>query len=245
MNPFEETFRQAIDSGKSKRPSGLSTTRKSLEVIQSKDEDLHTPNIVPYNIITGTECQAETENKSNVDKQSGVIPVIISNESVKTDPPVISNNDECSKSIVDCKEGLWLSETNKTFEKTKYKRISPKPAVLVSSSPMKEKIRESLLKLRTTVPVVNIHITSTKPADIRDIPKDEIRRQVLKRSIAYQDNGTNERNREAAKRYRHKQKMLHDALLQRNAQLEAENTMLKKQLQLFRKVHENCSVSLH
>lgn len=57
----------------------------------------------------------------------------------------------------------------------------------------------------------------------------------------FTDSDANERNREAAKRYRNKQKLIHDAVLERNAQLEAENTLLRQELQSFRKFHANCS----
>lgn len=287
VNPFEETFRQAIDC-KSKRPSVLLTTQKSLEVIKCNDEDtLHTPHIIPYNTIADnkddrlmkSDTQTETPEEPNDDKKP---IVIVGNESTAPDPIVVSSNNDKKdiKTIVDCKVGPTPPKLVKIVEhKTKvtinndvtsqrFRKIYPKPIVPLAncvSNPIKEKIRESLLKLRTIlpddndinrtilpdakVPIANFHIPKTKHSDIQSIPKIEIKSPDHKRNSAvatnFHDNTAIERNREAAKRYRNKQKMLHDALQQRNKQLEAENAMLKKQLYFFKKAHANCSVGLY
>lgn len=283
MNPFEETFRQAIDC-KAKRPSVLLTTQKSLEVIKSNDEDtLHTPHIIPYNTIAdnkdnSTKCDTQTHNKT--EKESPHIDkkpiVIVTNESTATDLSVNNNDKEDIKTIVECRPGPTPSKTLKIVNKKPnddmrqkiFRKIYPKPIVPLTScvsNPVKGKIRESLLKLRTIlpddkvveakVPIDNSHIPPSKKSDNQNIPKVETKPLVHKRNavavtttaaaISFQDNTANERNREAAKRYRNKQKMLHDALQERNKQLEAENAMLKKQLYLFKKAHANCSVSLY
>lgn len=272
VNPFEETFRQAIDC-KAKRPTVLLTTQKSLEVIKCNDEDtLHTPFIIPYNTITDnkdetTNCDKPNQeiiNESNSDKKP---IVIVTDESTPSDDPIIVSeniDDKIDiKMIIDCNADLTLAKTVKIIEKTKittndevtqkiFRKICPKPIVpLVNvTNPIKEKIRESLLKLRTIipddesdakVPIASFHIP---PAKELSCPKVEIKTQTFKRNATtFQDNSIGERNREAAKRYRNKQKMLHDTLQQRNKQLEAENSMLKKQLQLFKKAHAHCSVS--
>lgn len=287
VNPFEETFRQAIDC-KTKRPSVLLTTQKSLEVIKSNDEDtLHTPHIIPYNTIAdnkddSTECvtpaQIETVKESINDKKS---IVIATNESTASDPinVLVKSDDDKNdiKTIVDCKVGPTPPKIVKIVEKTKvttnhddvtpkiFRKIFPKPIVPVAANPIKERIRESLLKLRTVitddsetdakVPIATFHIPlPPQPKEsviAQKIPKIEIKPQIKRNTTtstaggAYHDNTAVERNREAAKRYRNKQKILHDALLQRNKQLEAENAMLKKQFHLFKKAHENCSVSLY
>lgn len=278
VNPFEETFRQAIDCTTS-RPSVLLSAQKSLEVIKSNDEDtLHTPHIFPCNASNAdnkdkdkdkdksTKC--ETENKIEkgpiIDKQPVLIPIVACNKpSSPVNPILLSHKDsdkediECSKSIIDGPSAPKKIKNADDVTKKSFRKICPKPAVVSvapnSINPIKEKIRESLLKLRTIrnddsatdakVPIANYHIPAIDEPDIRDIPKEDIKRQVMvKRNNAFADSA-NERNREAAKRYRHKQKMLHDALLHRNQQLENENSQLKKQLQDFRKIHENCSMS--
>lgn len=280
VNPFEETFRQAIDCTPS-QPSVLLSAQKSLEVIKSNDEDtLHTPNIFPRNTSiddnhdnspkndakSGTENQIEEVSIS--DKQPVVIPIVTNNDTPASITPMTISYGDDDKNDIDCTKAIDGSSAPKQsttlddVTKKAFRKICPKPAVVPVAchmiNPIKEKIRESLLKLRTIrnddsstdakVPVANYHIPSAVPSsdepDVRDIPKEEIKRQVIvKRKYTFQDSA-NERNREAAKRYRHKQKMLHDALLHRNAQLEAENVALRKQLQHFRKTHENCSVSL-
>ncbi|XP_031636893.1 cyclic AMP-dependent transcription factor ATF-2 [Contarinia nasturtii] len=275
VNPFEETFRQAIDD-KTKRPSVLLTTQKSHEIIKCNDEDtLHTPHIIPYNTI---DCNDDDKRKNdpdalrtketNTNKQPVVIPVIVSNDSVTSSSIIVSTNEivtNTTTTVVDNKESLEqitgkikIIENDEIAQKV-FRKICPKPTVvpLVTnvSNPIKEKIRKSLMKLRTTrnndnnefdakVPAtVKTHISTAKESHVKDIPKEEIKRQVLKRGTILHDNSINERNREAAKRYRNKQKMRHDALIERNAQLEAENSILKKQLQALKKAHENCSVS--
>lgn len=270
MNPFEETFRQAIDC-KSKRPTVLLTTQKSLEIIKCNDEDtLHTPYIVPYNTIADNKDDSTNSDIKNQEKDSNSDKkpiVIVTDESTPSESIIVSENNDNKvdiKMIVDCKEGPIPAKTVKIIEKIKvtttnddvtqkqFRKICPKPIVPLASvsNPIKEKIRESLLKLRTImpddesdtkVPIDNFHIP---PAKQLSIPKVEIKPQTVKRNATmFQDNSIGERNREAAKRYRNKQKILHDALQQRNKQLEIENAMLKKQLQLFKKAHAQCSVS--
>ncbi|XP_055309301.1 cyclic AMP-dependent transcription factor ATF-2 [Sitodiplosis mosellana] len=275
VNPFEETFRQAIDC-KTKRPSVLLTTQNSLEVIKSNDEDtLHTPHIIPYNTIgdnkdDSTKIDAksliDTAKQPSLDKRT---IVNVTDESTAPNPIVVSNVSDKKdiKTIVVCEKGPTPPKTIKIADNTKattdevtpktFRKICPKPIVPIVSNPIKEKIRESLLKLRTSlpiddnepdakVPIANFYIPTSNESHTRNNPKVEIRLPVVKRNIAtFHDNTAIERNREAAKRYRNKQKIFHDALQQRNKQLEAENAMLKKQLQLFKKAHEHCSVSLY
>lgn len=245
VNPFEETFRQAIDSTE-KRPNVLFSAQKSLEIIKCNDEDtLHTPHIIPYNGTIG-DNQKNTESCS--DEQPASTPVTLSDEKIEpiseavTDElPVDSKDDNEAEQIEKPKSHKNQLQNSKTKEtrQTQLRKICPKPAVVAGANPIKEKIRESLLKLRTTRSTVepyNRHIPYSKPLIAKEIPKNEIKRQAIATNIkTTQDSGSNERNREAAKRYRHNQKIRYDKLLQRNAQLEAENGLLKQQLQIFKR----------
>lgn len=273
VNPFEETFRQAIDC-KSKRPSVLLTTQNSLEVIKNNDEDtLNTPHIIPKFMITDKKIESpkiETKhsNETEIPKQSIFDKrpiVIVTNDSAARNSNAVSNANDKKEDITATVEAPLPPKMIKIVDNTKattaindvtpkiFRKICPKPIAPVVSNPIKEKIRESLLKLRSpqsatdsAKPDVNNHIPITNESDAQIFPKVEVKSQVIKRNIiTFNDNTAVERNREAAKRYRNKQKKLHDALQERNKQLEVENAMLKKQLQLFKKAHQHCSVTLY
>lgn len=135
------------------------------------------------------------------------------------------------------------NSTGITKQKT-FRKIHPKPVIvstICSISPIKEKIRQSLLKCQT--------IHSDKNTTVGNAPmvyaNVEHKRKATrtKNEKKTRDYSANERNREAAKRYRSKQKILHNKLLKRNAQLEAEVIQLRNQLEAFEKAHEKCSVT--
>lgn len=285
VNPFEETFRQAIDSD-IKRPSVLLNTQKSLEVIKSNDEDtLHTPNIIPYNHATiAGDSHKDIANKGDVikkvdkelddDKLAATVtmPVLIANQAIETvaiakhDTHLPNNsndgqdaNTHKKNKIKNTKQSQITKPSKDIAQKLMLRKICPKPIAVASVNPIKEKIRESLLKLRTAqttetdiVEAKIVFVNEDIPAfvlpseqpQIRDNPKHEMKKQAAAKAIkTVQDHGANERNREAAKRYRHKQKILYDNLLQRNAQLQTENDLLKRQLEHFKAAHANCSVT--
>lgn len=273
VNPFEETFRQAIDCT-TKRPSVLLTTQNSLEVIKSNDEDtLNTPHIIPKFTITdkkvdSPKIETKHSNDTEIPKQSisDKRPiVIVTNDSAARNSNAVSNANDKKEDITVIVEGplppkiIKIDDNAKVITTTSditpkiFRKICPKPIVPIVSNPIKEKIRESLLKLRSPQPATdspkpdaNNHIPITDESDTQTVPKVEVKPQLVKRNIiTFSDNTAVERNREAAKRYRNKQKKLHDALEERNKQLEAENAMLRKQLQLFKKAHQHCSVSLY
>lgn len=263
VNPFEVTFRQAIDS-KTKL-----TTQKSLEIIKSNDEDtLHTPHIIQKD-ITDSFSIKKTDKDWFLDKSSITTPEILSTEKidvekVDTEPsqPEQSDHskDDDEATIKVRKVQSQIIKKTENSQKI-LRKICPKPIVIANINPIKEKIRESLLKLQTTrgnnvntnvvihstdaIAIVEPPISSTGQLKNIEIPvKNEIKRKVANKGIRkFQDDGSNERNRAAAKRYRNKQKLLYDNLLTRNAQLETENAQLKKQLQHFKKIHANCSMT--
>lgn len=252
MNPFEETFRKAIDS---KSTQILLTTQKSLEIIKSNDEDtLHTPNIFPSDNSNIVKHKTRNESLLTPVANSNVFTAPMQNScsnDVKEDIKCIKQLGNDEGNLPKKMRNVENLEIRKTFE---FRKISPKPVVTSVfcgvSNPIKEKIRQSLLKLQTPnsdenvkLSVQHFHVPSTKQSYNSCIPIEVIKRQDQKKHLFSKDDA-NERNREAAKRYRNKQKILHDSLLQRNAQLEAENALLKKQLQVFKKTHETCSVTL-
>lgn len=235
MNPFEETFRQAID-GKSRSSNILLTTQKSLELIKCNDEEtLHTP--IPRKYATNAEKEKKTTNDSSTEKLSDAHLV----QSTKVVTTSIRKTMNWPKALDNLEKSLDATR-RKSFRK-----IHPKPVIVSTisniSNPIKEKIRQSLLKFQTmhndkSPTIDNVSIVNA------DIPKKENKSKIIrtKNSIP-KDSGANERNREAAKRYRNKQKILHDKLLIRNAQLEAEVVQLRHQLETFKKSHEKCSVT--
>lgn len=283
VNPFEETFRQAIDE---KRPNVLLSTQKSLELVRTHDEDtLHTPNIFPENKKfldskpATSECNAseEIEAKDISDQHSSDLQFnSISRESKvnvstskllgkqdvsTTGSNIVPKSKNRRKNNIKSMENTLDMQTIENNQKmTKLlRKICPKPnfiSISTTSSPIKEQIKESLLRLRsapnhenlkmTNLPLICIQVpTELKSVNDNVQPKQIIKRKIHSvRKVLGKTTDVNERNREAAKRYRYKQKTQHGELMERNMQLELENSRLKRELQLFKKTHENCSVTL-
>lgn len=273
VNPFEVTFRQAIDE---KRPNVLLSTQKSLELIKIHDEDtLHTPNILPDNKrnldskIDSSECNASDERREKqiLDKHSSSESEIIVSTSKYVDEQEIptANSKTLPKSRNRRKNNkkstrnMQITMENDQKMNKILRKICPKPnfiPISTTSSPVKEKIKESLLRLRSASNNENLKMTNLPliciqvPPEVKPVNNAVQPKQIIKRKIHSIKNGfdkttdANERNREAAKRYRYKQKIQHEELMQRNTQLELENAQLKRELQIFKKVHANCSVTV-
>lgn len=236
MNPFEETFRQAIDGKSKSSPNIYLSTQKSLELIKCNDEEtLHTPIPLKYT-ISNTEKEKKPSNDASTEKTSDSHAV----QSIKpvTIAPV--------RKKVNWPKAVDKATLNAIRQKS-FRKIHPKPVIVSAinniSNPIKDKIRQSLLKCQTMHNDKNTIIGHVAMVNI-GIPKAEPKPKTVKSKTSISGDGSaNERNREAAKRYRNKQKNLHDKLLMRNAQLEAEVVRLRHQLQTFKKAHEKCSVT--
>lgn len=237
VNPFDETFRQAIYS--QKKPTNTATQAdESLDMLAHNDEDtLHTPNIIPpTNGVDVSECKTteskEDSDTNNKQAESGNRTVIVPKQS---------------------------QHANKTDNKV-WRKIYPKPHIVTSiesqpnrSNAIKEHIKDSLMKLRSandgstvnsgnsTVISAQMQSSTTKVALTAKPSTVKVSTMLTAASKSFD---TNERNREAAKRYRHKQKSQHQHLMQRNAQLEAENAQLRKELQLMKEAHRNCIIPI-
>lgn len=265
VNPFEETFRQAIDD-KTKTSSIILTTQRSIEAIKCNDEDtLHTPNIFPYNSVI---CDSKDDTKpadkkatrdSHEEKPPVGLPIQESNKEATQNPSANENKVDVKVEQSLPNEALITDKSlkNKDITLKALRKIYPKPIVVPmiysTMNPTKEKIRQSLLKLQAinieettkiNVPINNIEHSFPKHPSVVGFSRAETKQHAIrKKNYIFKGNNANERNREAAKRYRNKQKSLHDALLLRNTQLEDENAILKKQLFYFKKAHANCSVT--
>lgn len=249
VNPFEETFRQAID-GNGKTSNTFLSTQKSLELIKSNDDEtLHTPIPLKYTTTNADKekkpsndlktLRTEKSSDQSTTTTTKVLVTSVIRKKVNWPKPIADNSD--SKSL-------------ETARQKSFRKIHPKPVIVSTvnniSNPIKEKIRQSLLKCQTMHNEdKNTTIGHLSAVNI-DIPKVEIKPKAIKTTTTTKnnnknakDNSANERNREAAKRYRNKQKILHDKLLIRNAQLEAEVVRLKHQLDTFKKAHEKCPVT--
>lgn len=227
------------------------------------DEDtLHTPNIFPFNSVavdskktvkTGADiktiCDSHAEDELIVQSSDGVKEFDKKHATMK--------NKECRKRK-SSKEHQTVEkpQNDDTTLQTVFRKIYPKPVVVPIVrgilTPTKEKILQSLLKSQSQcrnkqneadVPIVNVLPQTADGLDVELLKTKNIQQKVRKRTNMFKDNESNERNREAAKRYRNKQKLLHDALLKRNEQLESENAQLKKQLQSFLKAHQDCLIT--
>lgn len=239
MNPFEETFRQAIDGKSKSSPNIFLSTQKSLELIKCNDEEtLHTPIPLKYT-TSNTEKERKPSNDTRTEKSSDshlvqpIKPVTIAPVRKKVN----------WRKAVDSSEKPLDTKRQKSFRK-----IHPKPVIVSTitniSNPIKDKIRQSLLKCQTMHNDKNTIIGPVATVNIDNNPKVEHKPKTVKSKTSIsRDGSANERNREAAKRYRNKQKNLHDKLMMRNTQLEAEVVRLSHQLETFKKAHEKCSVT--
>lgn len=242
VNPFEETFRLAID-GKSKlSPSILLTTQKSLELIKCNDEEtLHTPIPLKYTTAGNADKEKKPPNDaSSADKSSDAHSIQPIKPVTVVAPPVVRKKVNWPKAVDNSSDKPLDTSAKKPFRK-----IHPKPVIVSTiSNPIKDKIRQSLLKCQTMHGGKNMIIGHVATVNM-DVPKAEHKPKTVKSKTSSnsRDGHANERNREAAKRYRNKQKHLHDKLLMRNAQLEAEVVRLRHQLDAFKKAHEKCSVT--
>lgn len=223
VNPFEETFRQAVD-GKCKSSTVL-LTQKSLELIKCNDEDtLHTP------ILCNGDKEKKPLNHSSAEKP---LPSL-SPQSAKILPPTPTRKEINSPKVI---ENSGKKPLDRNKQKT-FRKIHPKPVIVPVaahiSNPIKEKIRQSLL-----------HNNDKNKATANSfvIAADKPKAEHKWRATRSKDSSTNERNREAARRYRNKQRVLHDKLLAQNEQLEAEVVLLRLQLDAFKRAHEKCSVT--
>lgn len=240
VNPFEETFRQAIDG--SSKPSTISmTTQKSLELIKCNDEEtLHTP--IPLKYTTNADKEKKPTNDSSAEKSSQSHAATPPTKVTRT--PAVRRKVNWPTAADDNSE----KPLDTTKKRASLRKIHPKPVVVstintIISNPIKEKIRQSLLKYQTMHNVENATIGRVATVN-KDVLRVENKPKIIRTKKANSnDSSANERNREAAKRYRNKQKILHDKLLVRNAQLEAEVVRLKHQLEMFKKAHEKCSVT--
>lgn len=243
VNPFDETFRQAIYS-QDKPSTTSSLPHKSLDVLVTNDEDtLHTPKIRAQIEANAERIGAPVE--CNVMAQSEAIDC--------SGPSKKQANSKRRRVIVPKQEQPPHSEDTKVWRK-----IYPKPHITtaIAAQPhhpesIKDHIKDSLLKLRTTSAGGSaISPAQMNPSNGSEDARSFIARQPATKKVskikveASKADDVTERNREAAKRYRHKHKAQHEHLTRRNALLEAENAQLRKELQLMRELHRNCVIPI-
>lgn len=254
VNPFDATFRQAIYS-KHKRTIDSTTRQNSLELLVNNDEDtLHTPNIPRITTTCNASHNSIKENVSDKDEfKMENSRIIESADKIydKNQEKTVKNRPKHVKKDLRAQQS-FNDQVTKVFRK-----IYPKPCIIPSTNtPKKKYIKDSLYKLSTTnnynsgkainLPIIQIESKSTRSMDTNPSAKQTNKSNVSDIGInASKSADIIERNREAAKRYRHRQRNQHEQLLRRNEQLEAENNRLKRELQLMKEAHQNCIVTLH
>lgn len=293
VNPFDETFRQAIDD-KYKR-TVLTTVSSSFEkrINQIDDEDtLHTPNIFPYGntptvIVSRFDSEKDSAEVKNEQTETVVNHATASspNESVVT-VETLNSNDICAAvmkrknskidlKVLNSKRILPKLEKDSTLAARRpLRKIYPKSSVTLvavcsptSLSPIKEKIKASLLrsraiaggdceneKDRVVTPQSSIPHSLTTIQNMTNTQKS-VNKQIkpktveAKKTNAFDDEATKdkmikcERNRAAATRYRNKLKLRYEDIIQQNSQLRVENARLKKELQLLKAEHKKCPLT--
>ncbi|XP_058452248.1 cyclic AMP-dependent transcription factor ATF-7 [Malaya genurostris] len=260
VNPFEETFRRAVEEKNSKSEDG---PKEKLPNTVSSDDTLHTPHIFPL-----------LERRESI-KLSKLI--ISRNNSKRDEPPSVNENQlaclpvQSSDIVISTSTKRHLQYENTVAKKVKSLiKILPKttPPVPVqtsviiipcntrnnttaslkpsnTSSSVKAKLKEHLNKANsedsseravtqaTEHPTSNtiIHnIESTIPT--KDVKNDKLQKH--------------ERWKAAAKRYRSRVKQNQDILHRRNIELAEENHHLKTEILRLRNalaLHRNCPVT--
>lgn len=192
LNPFEQTFRQAIDS-KNKPSTNLLATDTSNVTNKCNDEDtLHTPNIFPFNSIavdSKKTVKTEVDTKAIGDLHAENPTIVQSSKGVNE---TASNGSHATAKNKDRRKRK-ASKEHQTMEKTPrddttqtvFRKICPKPVVVPIIrgilTPTKEKILQSLLKSQaqckneqteSDVRIVNVFTPTTDRFDVELVKND-------------------------------------------------------------------------
>lgn len=246
VNPFDETFRQAINCKDKQCNYTTFPIRPLGRLVNNDDDTLHTPNILPRIISNATNIHNSTAHDCKID-HSTIIDCSSADhkqrKSIKKVPKIVPNH------------------SNQIKEKKLLRKICPKPNAIPTATyaidPIKEHIKDSLIRLRSTdrgndnsktIDATVDRLVQIAPSNQPTIAGNLYHKSVTKlistpKVNAPKSSDIVERNREAAKRYRNKQKIQHEEILRRNTQLEDENMRLRRELQLMKKAHANCMVT--
>ncbi|XP_052896515.1 cyclic AMP-dependent transcription factor ATF-7 [Anopheles moucheti] len=266
VNPFDETFRRAVESGASSGSSlsgeqtPLATPHTTVSLCRAADgETLHTPHIFPSGVDrssldpVGNEYLAAKQRQKNKaigtslrTKQQHLEQAMTSNKSSKK-----TTTKRKTPSVVDILPKPSVQHISHTSASI--------PVIIIPSGPsdtklpaegtvhVKEKLKEHLAKVRETSQGPKESSSAKKRAkhvkDKAETPIKPAKPADLTKPMDEKVDLKHERWKEAAKRYRLRVKKSQDQQLQRNHLLEEENIRLRTQLAEMQHAHRNCSVT--
>uniref|UniRef100_A0A182NEU2 C2H2-type domain-containing protein n=1 Tax=Anopheles dirus TaxID=7168 RepID=A0A182NEU2_9DIPT len=258
VNPFDETFRRAVESGASsaeQSPLGSGPTAPCCYRL-AEGETLHTPHIFPSGIDrtahdgvapSGTATETVTKQRSGKGKATEQrssrrltpakrkTPAVVD---ILPKPSVLSAPSLANESIP-----FIIIPSDVSGKKSP--TLAPEPT---ESAAVKEKLKEHLAKVRESGQSGS-HAgakgkkRSKHDEDSTEKPVKSVETIELTKPTDDQANLKHERWKAAAKRYRKRVKESQDLQHQRNIELEAENRRLRTQLAEFKHAHRSCSVT--
>ncbi|GAB0100612.1 hypothetical protein DMENIID0001_166740 [Sergentomyia squamirostris] len=232
VNPFEETFRRAVEDGKTPSESGLMLPDgpdfESAAKIVSEDT-LHTPHIFPSSYYT-PEATADTpKSPQKKEKTAGqkrkwmptkwkLAPKIEKTICIRPKAPVST---EILQPTILIPPTIIVKCLPTTCQNTALRL--PIPSTTTTSSTVKEKLKNFCkeAKFRHTDVKIKTEVDEGKHTII-PVQKEE------------KNNKSNGSNKEAVKRYRERLKNYRDYLKSNNQQLQEENSKLKQQNEALR-----------
>uniref|UniRef100_A0A182QQR2 C2H2-type domain-containing protein n=1 Tax=Anopheles farauti TaxID=69004 RepID=A0A182QQR2_9DIPT len=260
VNPFDETFRRAVESGTSSAEQSPLVSEPTVPCCfrLTESETLHTPHIFPSSIertsqdglgapssmATETVVKQRSIDNGKATKQRSnrrLTPVKRKTPAVVDilpKPSVLSVSSLASETIPFIIIPSGVTETPSTTL----------PTEPTESAAVKEKLKEHLAKVRESGQSGSKEgVTGKKRVKIEDesTEKPTTTLEKISRTKSNDEQATlkHERWKAAAKRYRKRVKESQDHQHQRNIELEAENRRLRTQLAEFKHAHRNCSVT--
>ncbi|XP_058825621.1 cyclic AMP-dependent transcription factor ATF-2 [Topomyia yanbarensis] len=261
VNPFEETFRRAVEEKSAKVEGG---SKEKLPIAVPSDDTLHTPHIFP--LLERRESMKLSKlvisrTNSRRDEPSTVT------EDVRTAQSAQANLVHSTSTKRQMQYENFVAKKTKSLVKILPKTTHPVPVqtsvIIIPSNtrtgtvpviktsntlnPVKAKLKEHLIKNLTEAPVISepkVAQVNVQPIS-RNITASEEKSKFAKdvKSDKFQKH---ERWKAAAKRYRVRVKQNQDILHRKNIELAEENHRLKTEVSRLRNVlslHRDCSVT--
>ncbi|XP_049283639.1 cyclic AMP-dependent transcription factor ATF-2 [Anopheles funestus] len=272
VNPFDETFRRAVESGGSSGSSltgdqtPLATTHTVPCCRAAEGETLHTPHIFPSGIDRSSIDLLGNENVAAKQRQK----IKPSGASLRTKQQQLEQAIAVtSRTNAEQRSSKKTPTKRKTpsvvdiLPKPSVQHIShtsePIPLIIIPSDTsdtkqpaegtvlVKEKLKEHLAKVRETTQGPKESSSAKKRAKHGEVKGETSITPTkpidLTKPTDEQAILKHERWKAAAKRYRMRVKKSQDQQLQRNIQLEEENLRLRTQLAELQHAHRNCNVT--
>lgn len=263
VNPFEETFRRAVEkSSGSGESSSEKTESSTLGPVGTGDETLHTPHVFP--LLERRDSHklskliiSRSNSRKDDDAISQTVPIPDNRQSTKRKQKHLHNSSNKKPLVRVLPKATPTTQPVIIISCEKKETL---PSIKPSSPlhPVKAKLKKYLArnghlaetttgeaKQTTTVraTVVNASsLSSQKVVERDDVPQNKPKERVQEESTDQK----HERWKMAAKRYRTRVKQNQDKLHKKTLELEEENLRLKTELarmQHMLSLHKDCSVT--